>query len=151
MAHETNQKPKIPTKPIQPKKKKKKKCEPSISNSLTRFFGSKGEALAANKRVEQRGLADIRAAYKRKLREAIGGAILGPDTAFDKIGLRNLSVPRVLSQHNIRALQDSRTQTRSRTTGRNVGFRGDKELLKGNLDVGLFLRDSEILRWVGDG
>uniref|UniRef100_A0A2N9HSP6 Uncharacterized protein n=1 Tax=Fagus sylvatica TaxID=28930 RepID=A0A2N9HSP6_FAGSY len=122
---------------------------PQVNGITHWFLGGKGEALSANKRVEKRGFADIGAADKGEFRKSIGGAILGGNTALDKVSLRNLSIPGVLTQHNIGTLQDSGTQG-SRSIGRDISFRRNKELFDGNWDLGLF-RDIEIVGGYGYG
>ena len=111
---------------------------------LTGLLGSQSEALAAHKGVEERGLADVGASDEGELREAIGGAILGPDAALDELGLSHLGVPGVLAQHDVRALEDPRVAD-SDPDARHVGLRRHEEPVEWGFDGGL------LRSLVGDG
>jgi hypothetical protein len=76
---------------------------------ITRLLGGEREFLAADKRVEQRRLADVGAADERELWPAILGAVIGAHAALDEIRVNHLRVAsRVRAQHDVGALEDPR-------------------------------------------
>lgn len=105
--------------------------------SLSGLLRNERQPLPPDERVEQRRLPNIGPPDERELGQPVGRAVLRPHTALDELGLRHLGVPRVLAQHDVRALQNPGAQCGGGAiAGGQLRLRRDEEAVGGYLGDG---------------
>ena len=106
-----------------------------IQHLLTRLLRRESELLPPHNRIEKRRLPNIRSPNQHKLRKSIGRAVLSPRAALHELRRRDLRVPSVGPEHDVRALQNPRPHRGRRGTGK-VDLGRDEEPLDGDPDLG---------------